>query len=376
MLSFPNVNRRGGVERVVCETANYLAGRGHQVGILTGLVEDGALDRSVAVHTVLESRNEPIGLAGFARLAPFAYSTLRTQYDHHGAFCTASPNGGVLWVQAVHKRWIEISRRTRGIVGRIRQLLNPFHRVALRLEHDTFVGRRYSKLIALTQDVANDLIRFYSVPASDIFILPNGVSATEFRPLQFTERDRVRSELKLPLDKKVVLFVANEVDRKGLIPLLNAASALDDPRLHILAVGKLGNMNVWQRRLSRLRLSNQVTFTGPTSCVARFFAASDVFALPTIYEAWGLVIVEALASGLPVLTSRSAGAAEAIIEGGSGFLLDRPHDNAEIATKLRMLLDGRHMGAVDIAQSVSRYHWHRVLSEYEMVLHDSRASTY
>jgi len=111
-----------------------------------------------------------------------------------------------------------------------------------------------------------------------------------------------------------------------------------------------------------------VQFTGPSSEVADYYAAADVFALPTQYEAWGLVIVEAMASGLRVLTSRLAGAAVAVDEGRTGQLLDDPADVPEIATKLQMLLNADGPSPEEISASVAKYEWAQVLRGYESIL--------
>jgi UDP-glucose:(heptosyl)LPS alpha-1,3-glucosyltransferase len=155
----------------------------------------------------------------------------------------------------------------------------------------------------------------------------------------------------------VIVFVANELDRKGYPALLASVEAMGDPRLRILVAGRIAPAP-----------HPLVNYVGSTSEVARYYAAADVFALPTLYEAWGLVIIEAMATGLPVLTSKLAGASVAVHEGVTGNLLDDPRDEAEIARKLRPLIDGQHASAEEIAASVEKYAWSRVLLQYEQVL--------
>jgi UDP-glucose:(heptosyl)LPS alpha-1,3-glucosyltransferase len=104
--------------------------------------------------------------------------------------------------------------------------------------------------------------------------------------------------------------------------------------------------------------------------VAEYFSAADIFALPTHYEAWGLVVVEAMACGLPVLTSRAAGASIAVQEGRNGALLESPADEDEIASKLKNLLEGRHESPGWIAESVLKYEWAEILPKYETVLRE------
>jgi UDP-glucose:(heptosyl)LPS alpha-1,3-glucosyltransferase len=248
------------------------------------------------------------------------------------------------------------------------QGVNPFHQIVLGMEDDLFRRRRYRRLVALTKGVQTDLSRFYGVPASDVEVLPNGFSAGEFHTgLRERHRLALRKELGIPDDAWVVLFVANEWERKGLVPLLEAVSGLGDASVHLVAVGKLPGA-VLSGRAQKLGLSGRVHFVGPTVGVNRWFGMADAFALPTVYEAWGMVIIEALAAGLPVLTSRCAGASEALKEAFSGFLLEDPTDVAEIRIGLERMRGGVRWTGVEIAASVSEYEWEKVLGRYEEVV--------
>ena len=166
----------------------------------------------------------------------------------------------------------------------------------------------------------------------------------------------------------MIVFVANEAERKGLPQLLRAVARLADPALHVLAVGRFDPAPS-ARLAGSLGLGARVRFPGASARVAQFYAAADLFALPTQYEAWGLVIVEAMACGLPVLTSRLAGAAVAVAEGATGQLLDEPRDEGEIARKLAVLLGGDlKAGGERISRSVEPYEWSQVLARYEGIL--------
>jgi UDP-glucose:(heptosyl)LPS alpha-1,3-glucosyltransferase len=228
--------------------------------------------------------------------------------------------------------------------------------------------RRYRRLIALTPRVKDDLVRLYGTPAEDIAVIPNGYARNEFcLERRAQKREPMRAQLGYQESNRVIIFVANELERKGFFPLLRAIARLDDPNIRLLAVGEL-DASSCQREIERLRMDGRVIFTGPTDNAADYYAAADLFALPTKYEAWGLVIVEALASGLPVLTSRLAGAAVAVREGVTGLLLDAPEDDHEIAGKLRCLLGTSIAPESTIAASVEAYAWDRLLVEYEAIL--------
>ncbi len=358
------------------ETANYLCKRGHSVGVLTTLVEPNCLDNRVIHHAVPSGDWHTVAIRSYAIQSDRIHSTISRNYDAHGAFSAASPHDGVYWIGSVHREWIEIGRKTRGFMGRLKQALNPFHSVVLNLEQQMLGHRKYRKLIALTTTLAEELRKHYQVPTRDIEILPNGVNCEEFHVADEKSRTAARQHFQIPEDAKVILFVANEAQRKGFEPLLRAMAQIQRPDLHLLAAGRLGGSKKWEKLLRSLNLTDRVTFAGSLSNVSSAFAAADVFALPTIYEAWGLVIVEALASGLPVLTSRLAGAAEAVHEGETGLLLDEPHCVEEIREKLNILLREPFASPPQIAASIARYHWPTILKQYEQILSDAYSSAH
>ena len=370
-LSFPGCHRRGGVERVMVECANYLFAREHDVQVLAAEFDDSVLAPGIEKIVVPAASKIPLfRLMGFAKKSEVAFAGLNPQPDVHAAFGVICPPGGVFWVPSVHKAWIEISQRERNLKGRMKQWVNPIHPYLLAREKWYFKGRRYARLIALTQQVKADLMRFYNVPAADIDILPNGYSPTEFNiARRGAERRQVRAELGYADSDRVIVFVANELERKGFGPLMRAMAQLHDKSLRLLVVGRV-TPGGYAAEMQQRGIADRVKFVGPSSDVGRYYAASDVFALPTTYEAWGLVIVEAMACGLPVLTSRLAGAAITVQEGKTGELLDNPRDVGEIAAKLRRVLATGAGGAdpATIAATVEQYQWPKVLEKYEAVL--------
>lgn len=373
-LTFPGCHRRGGVERVMVECANFLHAQGHEVTVYASEWDAGVLDLDVKHRHVPAGRRHPLlRLLSFNRLAPRALRQAGATPEVVGAFGILAAEDAVVWVQAVHRAWMEVSCR-RSLLGRLKQRCNLYHPLVLALERRVYGGRRYRKLIALSEQVKADLMRFYGVPEEDIVLIPNGFAPSEFNvPRAARHRAGMRERLGYGPNDRVVIFVANELERKGFGPLLRALASLQDSRVRLLAVGRL-NARAYEAEIARLGMAGHVRFAGPSADVASFYAAADVFALPTQYEAWGLVITEAMACGLPVLTSRLAGAAVAVQEGVSGSLLDDPSDVGEIAAKIRPLLDGRHAPADDIADSVAEYAWPQILRRYEAVLQQCASS--
>lgn len=370
-LSFIGCHGRGGVERLLLETSNFLANRAHEVHVYASEFDPAALHTSVVQHRVRAAAGPSLlKLASYARRCSRELASWDA--DVHGAFGVISPTGGVVNVQSVHRAWIEASQRLRNFGGRMRQACNPIHPFLLALEGRYFGERRYRKLIAPTEQVKADLMRFYKIPEEDISIVANGFNA---KSLNAERAGKLRSEMRLKLgyrdDNFVVLFVANELERKGFGPLLRAIAALKNPNMHLLAVVGRVKPEAYRRKIRRIGLESHVRFVGPQIDLAPYYAAADTLALPTQYEAWGLVIVEALACGTCVLTSRLAGASIAVCEGETGELLDDPMNEKEIEAKLDHLSHQTSRERKMVAASVTRFQWENVLPHYEQVLKES-----
>lgn len=374
-LSFPGCHRRGGVERIVFECARFLSGRGHDVTVYAG---DWEPDATQPVrYCRVPHRTWPGFLRGPSyyrqcsrRISCADFDVLNT----HGSVC---PTGGVHWVQSLHRAWLERSKQFRQPLSaaRLRQRVNPLHPLLLRLETLHFGGRNYRKVIATTEEVKADLGIYYGVPPDDVVVIPNGFSQIEFSPQRRAERrDVMRQTLGLKPDDIALLFVANELDRKGYDTILSAMKQLGRPDLKLIHVGRPPAAEV-MRRAEAVGLSGQVLARGPTPDVSAFHAAADVFVLPTQYEAYCLAILEALGSGLPVVTSNVPGARDAVQPGVNGLLVNDPKDGEELASALGDLLSParRHELSAVAPSSVASHHWPVVLGRYEKVLMECRS---
>lgn len=378
-LSFPGCFRRGGVERVMLECARFLAGAGHRVEVFANEWDLGAdpdeASRRINFISVPMTRRP-----WFARgpsyfractkaLASRSYDVLNT----HGCVC---PTGGVQWVQSVHRAWLDRAARFRPLfsTGWFRQRLNVEHRVILDLEARHFGERRYRKVIATTPDVRADLHRLYGVPLDDVVIVPNGFAPDEFNPdRRAARRDAMRERVGLQPHHVGLLFVGNELDRKGFDTVVEAMALLRRPELRLLAVGR-PKAGAILRRAARFGVAEQVIACGPTGDVAAYHAAADLFVLPTQYEAFCLAILEALGSGLPVITSNVPGARDAIVPGVNGALIEDPRSAEQLAAALEPLLDEPRRAALTatVAPSVDQYKWPAVLARYERLLMEHR----
>lgn len=367
----PNFYRRGGIERVAIAAAQGLSGCGHVITVAGSYIEPGVIPSGIDSLKISRPRLGSSGnIAFFGRNATNALRSIE-QPDAVLGFGVTSPDDAVTWVQSVHARWLATAKHTE-FRGRIKRLCNPFHRVAIFRERQLFGGRKYRRLLALTKDVADDLIQFYGVPAKDIDIVPNGVCCEEFKKFDTDQRDKWREQFGVKPDDKAICFVANESDRKGLPQLVEAVSRLAAPTLKLLIAGRVGSA---VERLSReFEMGSRMKWLGQLEEIAPVFAASDLFVLPTAYEAWGLVIVESLACGTPVITTRLAGASESIIAGTNGYLLDNPSDLDLLTSRIKQAVIDDQWDRDVVVSSVQPYTWNGIIPKVAEILESSYQS--
>jgi UDP-glucose:(heptosyl)LPS alpha-1,3-glucosyltransferase len=369
-ICFHDSHRFGGVERVVYESGKFLSRRGHDVTIFARTCEDDGTGRTTFHEVACADRPaHRLGARFFEActeaLDPEAFDVVTS----HG--CTA-PFDHIHWAHSIHGAWLEVARELRSpwSLDAIKQRLNPVHPVLLGLERRHLAERRYRHVIALTQESADDIHRLYGVPPEDVTLIAPGYSPEDFHPRdRAAKRASIRAELGLDGDTKVVAFVANELLRKGFGPLIRAASA-SPHRPHVVVVGRVGPGR-FASEVRRLGLADRVHWLGKVSSekLTAVYAASDVFCLPTQYEGWGLVIVEALACGTPVITSRPARANIVIRPGETGEIVEDCDDAGEIGRGLDRWLSRPSPDPVAVSQSVAAWRWERVLERYEDVLY-------
>lgn len=193
--------------------------------------------------------------------------------------------------------------------------------------------RRGAHIIALSRFVAEDWRRYYGIGAERLHIIYNGVDGSRFRP-------GPPKSAGAPL---TILCVAQNFRRKGVFHLLKAAQRLartapGNFRVQIVGLGYASGAR-YEQLAASLGVRDRVEFIGETDDIAAVYAGADVFCLPTFYDPCPLVLFEALAAGLPVVTTRFNGAAELVTPGQEGFIIEDPRDDAALAGALEKLFD-------------------------------------
>lgn len=252
-------------------------------------------------------------------------------------------------------------------------LRHLYHHVYWRVA-DWFEARAFralpgKRLIAVSAGVREELFTHYGVPRGAVTVVHNGVEPAEFEEEALMPlRGPTREALGLPPQAPVVLFVG-DFYRKGLAVAIQAFATLARPDAHLLVVGR-GEYQAFRTLASRLGVAERLVFTGFVPDTRPFFACADAFIFPTRYEPFGMVITEAMAAGLPVITTRLAGAAEVIDAGVDGHLVEDPADVRAFAEALRAVLvdpDGAaRMGRAARAKAAT-VSWDRIAAETEAV---------
>ncbi|MBI3557050.1 MAG: glycosyltransferase family 4 protein, partial [Deltaproteobacteria bacterium] len=247
----------------------------------------------------------------------------------------------VVHVQFIHAAWHKAAqamspdyRVTEGMAKDAYQKLLYLYDSAM--EKTLFTNKR--RYIAISKSVANDLRKLFGL-RTNVTVIYHGVDSTRFRP-SHKNRKAVRRQCGVGDRDQMLLFVGS-YERKGLGPAIETVSRFSPAhrsRVKLVAVGS-GNTKLFSALAARLGVSANLVFAPHTKEIIPYYQAADIFVLPTFYEPFGLVILEAMACGLPCLVSACAGASELMTEGKSGMLIKDPGSAAEIAKKLERLLD-------------------------------------
>ena len=346
--------RRGGVETWTADFARALLNRGHSVTVLAARF--GREERHMGIEPV-ELPAMPSKLA-FADVAAAAIDRGpagagwggRAGFDvvHDmgvGWRCDVlHPHGGSRAAANVRNRALlsPVARPLRRLAERTLPRYRDFSALAA-AQFSRWEGTA-KRTIALSHGVADDLATLERADPAALAVVPNGVDTKRFTPeSRGRHRERTRRELSVGDGEALALIVAHNLKLKGLPTLLKAVARLRGAGAPIKLAVAGGKPKTWRRSVDRLGLGDAVRLLGPVDDPRPLYAAADVYAQPTHHDPCSLVALEALACGLPVVTTTRNGVGE-LMTGGtaggvcpSGEVLDDPADDAALAAALGRL---------------------------------------
>lgn len=215
-----------------------------------------------------------------------------------------------------------------------RMIRNPLHLFTAARDRIRYRGRTHRAIVALNDAEAKLLVSTYGRIGAPVHVIPNGVDLERFRPPRPAERAAARTALGLPDDGTVAVFIGHEFERKGLPVAMRALRHA--PHTTLLVVGGTPEMvRHATARAERLGVAHRVRFAGAQPDPVPFLRASDVFLLPSAYESYGLVVMEALAAGLPVIATPVGVVPSVVVDGVNGFVV--PPDPEAIGRRLAEL---------------------------------------
>lgn len=222
----------------------------------------------------------------------------------------------------VHRTWLARRRKFELPLKQIARALNRKHRDLLQLEESLLAQRKAGRVVVASEMVRNEIIDSYDYPADRISLIRNGVPVDIFR-FDPGLREQAREDLKLKPENIALLFAGSGWERKGLLFAIQAMALCKNKKLRLLVAGR-GNETAYKTKHLRLWSDESVKFLGERVDLMPIYAAADMFILPTIYDPFSNACLEALACGLPIITTRANGFSEIIEDSVHGSIIDQP----------------------------------------------------
>jgi UDP-glucose:(heptosyl)LPS alpha-1,3-glucosyltransferase len=341
-LAIENFSRfKGGAESLASSLASILVARGWEVHLF-GRTWDGE-PASATFHRI----RIPSLLPSWAKMILFALRHRRMVkeqdfdvvlgYGNTIYMNVYQSHGGVHRLSTSRKAFSEHNPVLR-LVKRMLIALSPKDTARQWIESAPFRIEPRPRIIAISEMVRDDMASFYGIDKEEIELIYNGID-TERYNIDLRERLRgpMRERLGLKEDAIAFLFISYDLRKKGIGPLLEAVAQLrksDPGRFKLVVVGEAPYPALF-RRIARLNLEGTAIFTGPTKTPEQYYANCDVMVLPTFYDACSLVVMEAMACGLPAITTNANGAAGIITHGKDGYIISHPPRAADLVEAMK-----------------------------------------
>jgi glycosyltransferase involved in cell wall biosynthesis len=353
-----------GQGRVNVELARAAARNGHVVTCLAYHVDNRLLMEPNIEWVTMPNANGPFALVGNQR---FGYASTRWLQVHGQDVDLVVGNGCSTWapvdvniVHFVHSAWrtsaVHDSRIRKDVHGAYQWLYSA---VNARMERRALQRSRH--IVAVSEKVRDELLEI-DVPAERISVIHNGVDVDEFTPNAAGDADR--GALGLPDAPSLGLFVGDiRTPRKGLDTILAALRTVPDMHLAVAGAKRDSPFPALARQHA---LTDRVHFLGFRKDIPALMASSDFFVFPSRYEACSLVLLEAMAAGLPIITAQTAGGAE-LVDPTAGIVLDDPDDTGALSDALFQLAENRahREGLSRAARRIAENHtWDRMATDY------------
>ncbi len=324
----------GGAERFIERALDALSDSGVELILLTRHWPKAAGSRVTPVIVDPPYIGRTLRAASFAR---GVRATLRRWPDalvqsHERIDCCDIYRAG----DGVHAVWVDERMRDEGALGRAALAASPYHRYMLAAERRLYASPRLKQVICISKMVQAEIHGRFGLPLDRLPVIYNAIDPEVFHPGLSTHRARIRAEHAIPDEAVVFALVGSAYARKGVGRAIEALADVPAPA-HLLVVGRDRHPARYEALARRCGVAARVTFAGPQRDPRPFLGAADAFVLPTLYDALSNAVLEALACGLPVVTSDRCGAGELVAAHRAGTVCGA-RDIGAIAAGMRALL--------------------------------------
>jgi UDP-glucose:(heptosyl)LPS alpha-1,3-glucosyltransferase len=368
--------KKGGAERYIIDLCTRMAEEGYEVHVYTE--HQGEVDPRIYFHPV-----KTIPFPKSLRLLSFAIrataAIIKGSYDiTFGVGNTLKadilqPHGGVHWAWF----WRSLRVYEHPLLWAIKflgRIFSPKQWASGWVEDAPYQQKILPMLIAISDMVKQDMLHWYQIPEERITVVYNGVDIEHFHPRNRQYREEIRRRHGIG-EERVILFVSNNFRMKGLTYLMKALGKIkkeDHPPFKLLVLGR-DRQSPYLHLAKTMGILDKVIFVGSTSEPEKYYGASDFLVHPTFYDACSLTVLEALASGLPVITTHSNGAGGIITDGQEGFVISDPRVDQILVEKISFFLNHEKIERASIAARhlAESYSLERNWREMETLLQSS-----
>ena len=362
------IPERGGCETYIADLARRLVKEGHEVHLYASRWEESALPKEMVFHKLPPSKT-------IRFLKPWQFSQrcekalAENKHDISMGFNKTwgqevlYPLGGLHSASADHN-----VRKHASVLVRmgawLAQRLNPVNWTYAQIERKQYRSAHLPTVVANSEMVRGHFRTYLDYPEDRLFVVRNSIDPDRFPQEQrLAIHQRQREAWKLSPSDIVAVFIARNYKLKGLAPLLKAVRTLIHEQVFSnrswfqLVVAGSSKNDEYERLARKLDIADRVRFVGSCADISEAFFTADFLVHPTFYDPCSLVVLEALACGVPVITTRYNGAAELMHPPQEGFVINDPHNDVELSTAMGELLDHDKRAACSKAARESATDW-------------------
>lgn len=303
---------KGGAERYAANLSNSLAALGHEVCVLSAKFGEG-LNPAIRHVPIMVNR-----LTSASRTRSFHENAQKAlvglDVERVFALSRSFPADAFRVSDPIHRYWMHI--RYPNPITRALQAINPRHRTILNIEDAIFNPANTSVIVTNSELSKTIICENHAFPAERIHVVYNGVDLKTFSPAAVPP-------VTLSAEGVRLLFVGQDFKRKGLGPLVRAIAQLKScgVKCQLRVVGR-DKTEPYVRLARELGAEDVISFEGPSGKIQEAYRQADLLVFPSLYDPFANVCLEALACGLPVLTTTTNGSSEIVTEGQDGYIVD------------------------------------------------------